>query len=136
MTALALKGPEYAELLARTQPRVIHSEEENEHFIKILLELEHRCNEWTPAESRLAELLALLIEEYEEKNYPIKAVTPIDVLIELMEVNNLKQKDLVGVFGTEDAVAAVVRGEQEMTTEHIEKLSARFHVSPAVFFPV
>lgn len=134
MTALAIKGPEYAELLAQTLPGVIHSEEENEHFIKILEELEHRSNVWTPAESKLAELLTLLIEQYEEENYQLKAATPVDVLIELMDANNLKQKDLVGVFGAESTVSAVINGKRDMTREHIKRLSIRFGVSPEVFF--
>ena len=134
MTALA-KLPEYAELLAQTLPSVIHSEDENEHFIKILMELEHRSNEWTPAESKLAELLTLLIEEFEEKNYQLKAASPIDVLVELMDVNNLKQKDLVGIFATESVVSEILSGKRSLTVDHITRLSERFHVSPAVFFP-
>ena len=134
MTARAIKVPEYAELLAQTLPGVIHSEEENEHFIKILEELEHRSNVWTPEESEIAELLTLLIEVYEEKNYHLKAATPVEVLIELMDANNLKQKDLVGVFGAESTVSAVINGKRDMTREHIKRLSIRFGVSPEVFF--
>jgi len=135
MTARATKVPEYAELLAQTLPRVIHSEEENEHFIKILLELEHRSNEWTPAESKLAELLTLLIEEFEEKHYQLKAASPAEVLVELMDVHNLKQKDLVGIFATESVVSEVLSGKRSLTVDHIKRLSERFHVSPELFFP-
>jgi len=134
MTARATKVPEYAELLAQTLPRVIHSEEENEHFLKLLLELEHRSDEWTPAESKLAELLTLLIEEFEEKNYQLKAASPIDVLVELMDVNNLKQRDLVGIFATESIVSEILSGKRSLTVDHIKRLSERFHVSPEVFF--
>ena len=134
MTARATKVPEYAELLAQTLPRVIHSEEENEHFLKLLLELEHRSDEWTPAESKLAELLTLLIEEFEEKNYQLKAANPIDVLVELMDVNNLKQKDLVGIFATKSVVSEILSGKRSLTVDHIKRLSERFHVSPEVFF--
>ena len=133
MTALA-KLPEYATLLAQTLPGVIHSEDENEHFIKILMELEHRSNEWTPAESKLAELLTLLIEKFEEENYQLKAATPAEVLTELMDANNLKQKDLIDIFGAESTVSAVINGKRQMTKEHIKRLSVRFHVSPEVFF--
>ena len=134
MTARATKVPEYAELLAQTLPRVIHSEEENEHFLNLLLDLEHRSDEWTPAESKLAELLTLLIEEFEEKNYQLKAASPIDVLVELMDVNNLKQKDLVGIFATESVVSEILSGKRSLTVDHIKRLSERFHVSPEVFF--
>jgi HTH-type transcriptional regulator/antitoxin HigA len=134
MTALAAKIPDYAELLAQTLPRVIHTEEENEHFIGILEGLERRSTQWTIAETKLAELLTLLIEEFENKNYQLKAATPVEVLLELMESNDLKQKDLVDVFGAESTVSAVINGKRDMTREHIKRLSERFNVSPAVFF--
>lgn len=134
MTALAVKTPEYARLLAQTLPSVIHTEDENERFIATLEKLERRGRNWSPAEAKLAELLTLLIENFEDQNYQLKAATPREVLCELMESNGLKQKDLMDVFGAESTVSAVLNGKREMTREHIKRLSNRFHVSPEVFF--
>jgi HTH-type transcriptional regulator/antitoxin HigA len=134
MTALAVKTPEYARLLAQTLPSVIHTEDENERFIATLEKLERRSRIWSPAEAKLAELLTLLIENFEDQNYKLKAATPTEVLCELMESNGLKQKDLMDVFGAESTVSAVLNGKREMTREHIKRLSRRFHVSPEVFF--
>jgi HTH-type transcriptional regulator/antitoxin HigA len=134
MSALAVKVPDYAELLAQTLPRVIHSEEQNEHFISILEDLERRSAQWSDGEATLAELLTLLIEEFEDRNYALKAATPVEVLLELMEANDLKQKDLVDIFGAESTVSAVINGKRDMTREHIKRLSERFSISPAVFF--
>lgn len=134
MTALASKVPDYAELLAQTLPGVIHSEEENEHFIAVLAELERRSDNWSVAENKLADLLTLLIESFEEENYKLKAATPAEVLQELIEANGLKQKDLVDAFGAASTVSAVLNGKRDMTREHIKRLSERFHVSPEVFF--
>jgi HTH-type transcriptional regulator/antitoxin HigA len=134
MTALAVKTPEYARLLAQTLPSVIHTEDENEHFIATLEKLERRSRDWSQAEAKLAELLTLLIENFEDQNYKLKAATPTEVLCELMESNGLKQKDLMDVFGAESTVSAVLNGKREMTREHIKRLSRRFHVSPEVFF--
>ena len=134
MTALAVKTPEYARLLAQTLPSVIHTEDENERFIATLEKLERRSRNWSPAEAKLAELLTLLIENFEDQNYKLKAATPTEVLCELMESNGLKQKDLVDIFGAESTISAVLNGKREMTREHIKRLSRRFHVSPEVFF--
>ena len=134
MTALAVKTPEYARLLAQTLPSVIHTEDENERFIATLEKLERRSRNWSQAEAKLAELLTLLIENFEDQNYKLKAATPTEVLCELMESNGLKQKDLMDVFGAESTVSAVLNGKREMTREHIKRLSRRFHVSPEVFF--
>ena len=51
-----------------------------------------------------------------------------------MDANNLRQKDLVPIFGTESIVSEVLHGKRQLTVEHIEKLSQRFNLSPAVFF--
>ena len=125
---------QYATLLAKTLPAVIHSEKENEHYTALLEELDRRPGKLTTAELRLAELLTLLIEDFEEKHYSLKASTGIEVLEELIEANGLKQKDLVDIFGTPSIISEVLRGKRKFTTEHIRKLSRRFHVSPELFF--
>jgi HTH-type transcriptional regulator / antitoxin HigA len=134
VTALARKVPGYAELLAQTLPGVIHSEAENERFIRILEDLERRSKRWNAAEAKLAELLTVLIERFEEENYRIKSASPVEVLRELMQANGLKQKDMVGVFGAESTVSAILSGKREMTREHIKRLTKRFRVSPELFF--
>ena len=52
----------------------------------------------------------------------------------LMEAHNLRQKDLLDVFRTESIASEVLHGKRELTRDHIRRLSARFGVSPAVFF--
>jgi len=133
MSAIAVRS-EYAALLSSTLPAVIRSEAENERFIEMLEELDRKGRRMSAAERRMADLLTLLIEDFEEKHYALKAASPLDVLNELMQTNNLKQKDLVDVFGTPSIVSEVVSGRRKLNTEHIRKLSRRFKVSPEVFF--
>lgn len=133
--SVAVSRPEYATLLARSLPAVIHSEKENERCIALLQELD-RKGRLTPAERRLAELLTLLIEDFEQRAYSLKPASPIDVLRELMAANGLKQKDLTDVFGTPSIVSEVLKGKRKLTTEHIRRLSVRFQLSPEIFFPV
>ena len=133
MSATGVRS-EYAALLTSTLPSVIRSESENERHIAMLEELDRKGSRMSAAERRMAELLALLIEDFEEKRYALEAADPADVLNELMMANNLKQKDLLDVFGTPSIVSEVLRGKRRLTTEHIRRLSRRFHVSPEVFF--
>jgi HTH-type transcriptional regulator/antitoxin HigA len=132
MSATAVRS-EYAALLSSTLPAVIRSEAENERCIRLLEELDRKGNRMTAAERRIAALLTLLIEDFEEKHYALKAGSPVDVLNELMQANDLKQKDLLDVFGTPSIVSEVLHGKRHLTTEHIRRLSRRFHVSPEVF---
>jgi HTH-type transcriptional regulator / antitoxin HigA len=82
----------------------------------------------------LAELLTLLIEDFEEKQYHLSRARPVEVLHFLMERDALKQKDLVKVFGTPSIVSEVLSGKRDLNKDHIKRLSARFHVSPELCF--
>lgn len=133
MSATAIRS-EYATLLTHALPAVIRSAAENERCIRLLETLDSKGGRMTSAERRLAELLTLLIEDFEEKHYALKRAEPVTVLTELIEANGLKQKDLVNIFGTPSIVSEVLSGKRKLTTEHIRKLSHRFNVSPEVFF--
>jgi len=132
MSATAVRS-EYAALLSSTLPAVIRSDAENARYIAMLEELDSKGNRMTAAERRMADLLTLLIEDFEEKHYALRAGSPVDVLNELMLANGLKQKDMLDVFGTPSIVSEVLHGKRQLTTEHIRRLSRRFHVSPEVF---
>lgn len=132
MSATATRS-EYAVLLSNALPSVIRNERENERYIALLEELDSKGYRMTAAERRMAELLTLLIEDFEEKHYALKASSPVAVLNELMAANNLKQKDLVDIFGTPSIVSEVLHEKRQLTTEHIRRLSRRFHVSAEVF---
>lgn len=106
---------------------------ENERFLTLLEELDGKGKRMTAAERRMTDLLTLLIEDFEEKHYTFKEASPVDVLRELMLANNLKQKDMLDVFGTPSIVSEVLHGKRQLTTEHIRRLSRRFQVSPEVF---
>jgi HTH-type transcriptional regulator/antitoxin HigA len=114
-------------------PKVITSDAQNERYISALLEMERRSH-LTAEEKNFMELLTLLVEAYEEKHYPIRSATPVEVLTELMTANNLRQKDLAPMLGSESIVSEVLSGKRELNKRHIEKLSKRFKVSPEVFF--
>ncbi len=84
MNALAV-SPAYTALLAKFPPRVIRSEEQNESYIEALYELEQRHKRWNKAEAEMAELLTLLIEDYEEKQYQLPRSSPLQVIEFLMD---------------------------------------------------
>jgi len=78
--------------------------------------------------------LTTLIEAYEEERQSIPDASPVEVLRTLMDGNHLRQKDLVPIFGSEGIVSEVLHKKRALNKTHIEKLSKRFNVSPAVFF--
>ena len=130
MTAAAIDKYTLRDLPA---PKVITSEAQHKQYVSALLDLERR-KRLTSEERSYAELLTLLIDSYEEEHYPIPAASPAEVLQELLIANDLRQKDLAPLLGTESIVSEILSGKRPLTKRHIEKLSERFSVSPAVFF--
>ena len=75
------------------------------------------------------------MNSYETKPYPMSDVGPAEMLRFLLQQNRLSQRDIAPELGSESTVSSVLSGRRPLTREHIERLSARFHVSPAIFFP-
>lgn len=134
LNAAAPVGQAYKKIAAWAPPKVIHSEVEYKAWRHVLDKfLATPEEDMTQAEATYAETVALLIESYEKKQYPLPEVSPEDALVELMEAHNLKQKDLLDVFGSEAAVSYAVNGKRPLTVDQVRGLAARFRVSPALF---
>jgi len=127
-------SPEYIELLKKFPPRVIRTEKENEACTVLLYELDRRGKKLTSAEKELAELLTLLIEDFEDRRYQLPRAKPLEVVQFLIDQHGLLQKDLADVFGSPSIVSEVLSGKRELNKDHIKRLSRRFHVSPELFF--
>lgn len=114
-------------------PTAIASERQHEEYLSVLDKLASKHNP-TNEEEKYAELLITLIEAYEEEHHSVPDASPVEVLRALMDANDLRQKDLAPIFGSESIVSEVLHGKRALNKTHIEKLSKRFHVSPGVFF--
>jgi HTH-type transcriptional regulator/antitoxin HigA len=114
-------------------PTPITSERQHEEYLSVLRKLASKENP-TSEEEKYAEVLITLIEAYEEEHYYIADASPIQVLPTLMDAKDLHQKDLVPIFGSESIVSEILHKKRSLNKTHIEKLSKRFRVSPAVFF--
>ncbi len=114
-------------------PTAITSERQHDEYLTVLDKLASKERP-TSEEEKYAEVLLMLIEAYEEAHHAIPQASAVEVLRALMEANELRQKDLAPILGTESIVSEILRGKRELNKGHIEKLSKRFRVSPAVFF--
>lgn len=79
-----------------------------------------------------AEILSLLIENYENKYYPIDAPDPVEAIKIRMEEMNLKQKDLVGILGGKSAVSEVLNKKKKLTLDMIRALEIKLHISASL----
>ena len=115
-------------------PMPITSQRQHQEYLSVLDALASKDRP-TSEEEKYAEVLMTLIEAYEEEHHSIPDASAVDVLLRtLMEAHELRQKDLVPIFGSESIVSEILHKKRDLNKTHIQKLSKRFHVSPAVFF--
>lgn len=79
-----------------------------------------------------AEILSLLIENYENEHYPIEAPDPIEAIKIRMEELNMRQKDLVGVIGGKSRVSEIMNRKKKLTVEMIRELERILQISASV----
>lgn len=80
-------------------------------------------------ESDEADVLGLLIDEYEKKHYPIEAPDPIEAIKIRMEEMHLKQIDLIKEIGGKSRVSEILNRKRKLTVDMIRKLAARLNLS-------
>ena len=98
----------------------------------ILLELDER-EDLSPEEEALAEVMTLLIEDYEDKYHPLPAVSPNESLNALMEERGLKHKDIWPVLGNKGSASEVLSGRRSVSKAQAKRLAEFFHVPIGLF---
>ena len=83
-------------------------------------------------ESDEADVLGLMIDEYEKKHYPIDAPDPIEAIKIRMEEMQLKQIDLINEIGGKSRVSEILNRKRKLTVEMIRKLTTRLNLSPGL----
>jgi HTH-type transcriptional regulator / antitoxin HigA len=138
MTAIAKTGKataqRYAELLATVLPKPIETEAENERALEIVNRLMSKGEKRLTSEERwLLRMVVRLIEDFEERAYPIDEAPPRAVLKMLMEDRGLKQIDLAPLFGGRSRISDVLSGKREISKAQAKALSAFFKVPADLF---
>jgi HTH-type transcriptional regulator/antitoxin HigA len=105
----------------------IKSEEDYNSALKRMEEIFH-AEEGTE-DGDQAEILMLIIEDYEEKYHPIGNPDPIEALKFIMEQKDLKQKDLAEILGYRSRVSEVLSGKRKLNLEMIRRLHEKLNIS-------
>lgn len=74
------------------------------------------------------ENLSIVIDIYENENFPIEMPDPISAINFRMEQMGLKQKDLVDMIGFKSRVSEIMNKKRKLTLEMIRKLNASLHI--------
>ncbi len=110
---------------------IIRTEEENKAALKrfeTLLDLEE-SGDMSPEEKEEADLLEVLIDNYEEKHHSIGQPDPIEYIKYIMENKNLKQKDIVDILGiSKSGFSKILSRKRALSLEMIKKLHKAFNM--------
>jgi len=95
------------------------------------LELIFDAKRGTPEGDEL-EILAIVVDNYENEHFPIGMPDPISAIKFRMEQMGMKQKDLVEMVGFKSRVSEIMNNKRKLTLDMIRKLSANLHIPTEV----
>jgi HTH-type transcriptional regulator / antitoxin HigA len=124
---------EYRDLLVEFVPRPIRTAKEYQSAKAKLdrLMVPHPG----PAQSLLIEVLSMLIEKFESREYPTPTTSPAEMLAHLLQSRGLKCASLAQQTGIPAATLSnVLAGRRGISKASAIKLATVFGVSPVVFF--
>ncbi|MES2674663.1 MAG: DNA-binding protein [Pseudomonadota bacterium] len=75
------------------------------------------------------EVLALLVERYEQEKFPIDKPDPIEAIKFRMDQQRLLKKDLIPFIGSASKVTEVLNGTRQLSLNMIRKLSEGLDIS-------
>jgi len=79
-------------------------------------------------ESDEADIIALLIKEYEDKHYIIDAPSPIEAIKYRMEQQGLTNKDLAQILGFKSRVSDIFKKNRKLSLGMVRKLYHELHI--------
>lgn len=114
-------------------PRIIDNDVELERLTRSLAPLLEKGERRTREEEELCRLLLKLIDDYQQAQAAIPRLAPHEALQALMEARNLRQADLLPIFGSRSRISDAVNGKREISKAQGRKLGEFFRVSPDLF---
>lgn len=122
----------YGKLLSDTIPGVVSNQKEYDRMEAIFTGLFKKDR--SPEEDKLFELLANLLEDFEERKLKIlPRQEPREYLRFLMDENGIRQADLADVLGTQSIVSDILSGKRQININQAKKLASRFNVNVELF---
>ena len=112
--------------------KLIKSNQEHQQALARLMSLMDADPASGTCEADEIDVLALLIERYEQENFPIDLPDPIEAILFRMDQDGLRKKDLVPYIGSAPKVTEVLNGTRALSLNMIRKLSTGLGISAEV----
>lgn len=113
---------------SKMQLKILKTEKDYDKALNRIDELMELNPKLETLESDELEILALLVEKYEELNWNIETPDPIEAIKYRMEEMNLKQKDLIPYIGNKSKVSELLNRKISLSISMIRNLSQALHI--------
>lgn len=79
-----------------------------------------------------AEILSLLIDNFENEHYAIELTDPIEAIRIRVEEMDLKQKDMIEITGSKSKTSEVLNRKKRLTLDMIRNLQEKLNLSASL----
>ena len=79
-------------------------------------------------EADLMEVLAVLVEVYENSRWPFPQSTPLEILNYAVNEMGRSQSELAELLGSRSRASELLSGKRPLTLEAVRKISAAWHI--------
>lgn len=125
---------DYAGLCGVLLPRPIRDSVDYDNVAEVADAMVLWRKEFTADQRDYFDILCTLIEEYDAEHVKWPKLKGREILQHLLDGHDLAAADLSRLLGgSRNLGAMILRGDRNLTLEHIRKLAAHFKVSPALF---
>jgi HTH-type transcriptional regulator/antitoxin HigA len=121
-----LKRDSYMKLIRNALPIPPQTEADNVRLTTLMLEMEERAESegLTTEETVFAELLTIVVQDFEAKHYPLPVLPPHELLQGVMEERGLAHKDLAAIVGNKGLTTEILAGRRKVSPAIAKRLSA------------
>jgi HTH-type transcriptional regulator/antitoxin HigA len=112
--------------------RPIKSNEQYENYLHRAYELMQKDLQLNSNDSDELELLGILIEKYEQENYPIEPPHPIEAILFRLDQMNMKTSELSEILGSRSRASEVLSGKRKLSLSMIRKLHLVLNIQPEI----
>ena len=113
---------------SKMQLKILKTEKDYDKALNRIDELMELNPKLGTPESDELEILALLVEKYEELNWNIETPDPIEAIKYRKEEMNLKQKDLIPYIGNKSKVSELLNRKISLSLSMVRNLSNALHI--------
>ena len=87
-------------------------------------------------EGKMVEILAILVEKYEDEHFPIEAPTPVEAIKFRMEQLGISNTELAKMIGTRARVSEIMNGKRSLSVRMMKTLHRELNVPAEILLGV